>query len=141
MLERDFIGKEELSSTDLNFGECSASKSHVRYSYLSIPVTCAFEQFSQRFWKDIRKNNVWFSRYLDFCVFGKSTYFKFCDFIIDIAAYWKLHFCLFLLNPKYCQNKISPNTSVSYKKTFLTCFWLNAGDWKLVPGPFMILMK
>ena len=24
---------------------------------------------------------------------------------------------------------------------FLTCFWLNAGNWKLVPGPFMILMK
>ena len=20
-------------------------------------------------------------------------------------------------------------------------FWLNAGDWKLVPGPFMILIK
>ena len=26
-------------------------------------------------------------------------------------------------------------------KTFLTCFWLNAGDWKLIPGPFMILLK
>ena len=23
----------------------------------------------------------------------------------------------------------------------LTCFWLDAGDWKLVPGPFMILLK
>ena len=22
-----------------------------------------------------------------------------------------------------------------------TCFWLMAGDWKLVPGPFMILLK
>ena len=26
-------------------------------------------------------------------------------------------------------------------KIFLTSFWLNAGDWKLVPGPFMILVK
>ena len=24
---------------------------------------------------------------------------------------------------------------------FLTCFWLNAGDWKLVPDHFMILLK
>ena len=24
---------------------------------------------------------------------------------------------------------------------FLTSFWLNAGDWKLVPSPFMILIK
>ena len=26
-------------------------------------------------------------------------------------------------------------------QTFLTWFWLNAGDWKLVPGPVMILLK
>ena len=26
-------------------------------------------------------------------------------------------------------------------QTFLTCFWLNAGDWKLVPGTFMILLQ
>ena len=25
-------------------------------------------------------------------------------------------------------------------QTFLACFWLSAGDWKLVPGPFMILL-
>ena len=25
--------------------------------------------------------------------------------------------------------------------TFVTCFWPNAGDWKLVPSPFMILLK
>ena len=24
---------------------------------------------------------------------------------------------------------------------FPTCFWLIAGDWKLVPGPAMILLK
>ena len=28
-----------------------------------------------------------------------------------------------------------------YLITFLTCFWLNAGDRKLVPGSFMIFMK
>ena len=32
-----------------------------------------------------RKNNVLFSRYIDFCVFVKSTNFKICDVIIDIA--------------------------------------------------------
>ena len=26
-------------------------------------------------------------------------------------------------------------------QTFLTCFWLNAGDWKLVPGPVIILLE
>ena len=26
-------------------------------------------------------------------------------------------------------------------QTFPTCFWLNAGDWKLVPGPVFILVK
>ena len=26
-------------------------------------------------------------------------------------------------------------------QTFLTCFWLNAEDWKLVLGPFMNLLK
>ena len=25
--------------------------------------------------------------------------------------------------------------SVCLKQTFLTCFWLNAGEWELVPGP------
>ena len=24
---------------------------------------------------------------------------------------------------------------------FVTCYWLNAGDWKLVPASFMILLK
>ena len=40
-------------------------------------------------------------------------------------------------NPKCYQNKIWSNTSESYNKDV----WLNSGDWKLVPGPFMILMK
>ena len=37
------------------------------------------------------------------------------------------------MNPKCYQNEIWSNTSVLYD-TFLTCFWLNGGDWKLVPG-------
>ena len=49
--------------------------------------------------------------------------------------------CLSLLNPKYYQNEIWSNTSVLYGLTYLTCFWINAGDWKLVLGPFMILFK
>ena len=38
--------------------------------------------------------------------------------------------------------EIWSNTSILYYiSTFQTCFWLNAGDWKLVPGSFMILLK
>ena len=32
-----------------------------------------------------RENNVWYSRYLNFYVFVKSTDFKICDVIIGIA--------------------------------------------------------
>ena len=32
------------------------------------------------------KNNVSFTRYLNFCVFVKSTHFKICDVIINIAT-------------------------------------------------------
>ena len=57
---------------------------------------------------------------LDICIFvlGKSTNFKMLDVNIDIAAYWKLHFCLFLLNPKYYQNEIWSNTNAPYNKHF-----------------------
>ena len=48
---------------------------------------------------------------------------------------------LIFLNPKYYQNETWSNTSTLYKKTFLTCFWLNAGDWKLVLDLFIILFK
>ena len=70
----------------------------------------------------------------------KSTNVEICDVIIGIATLWKLHFCLFLLNPKYHQNEIWSNIGI-LKQTFLTRFWFNAQDWKLGPGPFMILMK
>ena len=42
----------------------------------------------------------------NFSVFVKSTNFKICDVIIDIAAKWELHFCLFF-NRKYYQMKVS----------------------------------
>ena len=57
-----------------------------------------------------RKNNILFSRYLDFCVFVKSADFDFCDVIISIAA--------FHLNPKYYQDEIWSNNSVVYDKHF-----------------------
>ena len=43
----------------------------------------------------IWRKNVLFSRYLDFCIFVKSTDFKICDVIIDITTQWKLHLCLY----------------------------------------------
>ena len=49
----------------------------------------------------------------------------------------ELHLCLFLLNPKYYHNGIGLNTSVLYDFHVS----LNGEDWKLVPGPFMILLK
>ena len=45
-----------------------------------------------------------------------------------------------LLNPYY-QNEIPSSTIVCCMTKSLTCFWLNTGDWKLVSGPFMILLK
>ena len=38
--------------------------------------------------------------YLGFCVFVKFTDSKIRDVIIDITAKWRIHLCLFLLNPK-----------------------------------------
>ena len=38
------------------------------------------------------KNNVVFSRYLDFCVFDESTNLKNCDIITDITVHEELHF-------------------------------------------------
>ena len=36
----------------------------------------------------LEKKKVFFSRYLDFCVFVKSTNVKICDIIIGIATEW-----------------------------------------------------
>ena len=59
-----------------------------------------------------RKNNLSFSRHLDFCVFVKSTDFKIRDVNISIATLWKLHLYLFLLNPKSYQNETRSNTNM-----------------------------
>ena len=47
------------------------------------------------------KNNVSFSRYLDFRVFVKSTNFKICDVIISTAAWWSYTYNYFfwILSP------------------------------------------
>ena len=49
----------------------------------------------------------------------------------------EVHLCCLLLNPKYYQNEFW----CAVWQTSLKCFWLNAGDWELVPSPFMILLK
>ena len=59
------------------------------------------------------KNNVSFSRYLDFCVFVKCTDFKICGVIISIDT---LNLGLFLLNPRRYENEFWSNTSVLYDK-------------------------
>ena len=53
-----------------------------------------------------RKNNISFTRYLDFYAFVKSTDFKICDVIIGISTYWMPCLCLFLLKHKYHQIKL-----------------------------------
>ena len=66
-----------------------------------------------------KKNNVSFSRYLDFCIFVKSTDLKICDAIIGISSQWKLYLCVFLLNLlKYYQIEIWSNTGVLYDELF-----------------------
>ena len=62
----------------------------------------------------LNKKYVSFSRFLDFCVFVKSTHFKICDVIISIDTQWKLHLRLFLLDPKSYQNETWSKTSVLY---------------------------
>ena len=47
------------------------------------------------------KNNMSFSRYLDFWIFGKSTTYKTSNVIIEIASNQKLHFLFFrILNSR-----------------------------------------
>ena len=65
-----------------------------------------------------KKNKISFLRYLDFEVFVKSTNSKFCDAIIDVTAYEKLHFWLFLLNHWHYQNEIWSNVNAAYDGFF-----------------------
>ena len=45
------------------------------------------------------ENNISLSRHWDFRVFDKSTTFKICDVIREVAAHSRLHFRLFFWNP------------------------------------------
>ena len=56
--------------------------------------------------------------YLDFYVFVKSTDFKICDIIIDIASNGSYIFAYFFLNPTYYGHEMWSNTSVSYSIYF-----------------------
>ena len=81
-----------------------------------------------------------FTRYLDFTVFVRSTDFKICDVInalLHNGRYTKACFFWILstINIKFVKYYCAVG------QTFLKCFWLNAGDWKLVAGPFMILWR
>ena len=100
---------------------CAPSSSHV----CDFCYTVAFDAQLMIFfiW---RKDNALFSRYLYFRVFVKPTDFKICDVIICIATWWKLHFCLFLLNPRYYKKKLVKYLCAVWE-TLLTCFWLNVG--------------
>ena len=75
-----------------------------------------------------RKNNVLFSRYLDFCAFVKSRDFKICDIVIDITSsristssyfFWILS----TLKNKFGQILVCCKTNIS--NMFL------AQDWRL----------
>ena len=65
-----------------------------------------------------RKNKVSFSRYVGFCVFVNSTNFEICDVTRDIMPYEKLHFWVFLLNPRQYQIEIWSNINAAYDGYF-----------------------
>ena len=83
-----------------------------------------------------RKNNVSFLRYLDFCVYVKSTNFQICDVIIGIATKWKLRlWILSTIKMKFGQILLFCRTHIS------NMFWPKTGEWKLVLDPFLIVLK
>ena len=62
-------------------------------------------------------------------------------FVLLHNASYTYAYCFWILSPikiKFGQILVCYMT---VWQTFLTYFWLNAGDWKLVPGSFMILLK
>ena len=69
--------------------------------------------------------------------FAESINLKICDIIIDIAVHYNLWFCFFK-NLMY-ESEIRSDISGTYEKHFQ---FVNSWDyWKLIPGPFMILIK
>ena len=76
------------------------------------------------------------SWYQDFFAYMKSTVMSSQALLHKL----KLHFCLFLLNPKSIIKMKFGQILVCCIKNISNMFWLNAGDRKLVSGPFMILL-
>ena len=73
-----------------------------------------------------RKNIVSFLRYLDFCVFVKSTYFKICDIITEIATSWSYTYAHFFwilstIKMKFGQKLVCCMTNIS--NMFLAEWW------------------
>ena len=63
---------------------CQSLKGYVRYKTIFRHKVALDAQLLNFFiW---RKNNALFSRYLDFCVFVKSTDLKICDVIMGIVS-------------------------------------------------------
>ena len=77
-------------------------------------------------WFFIWRKNVLFLRYLDFCVFVKSTDFQTRDVIMCVATCWKSHLCLFLSNPDSYQNEfgqIQECCITNFSNMFLVQCW------------------
>ena len=75
-----------------------------------------------------RKSNISFSRYLDFCVFVKSTDFKICDVTINILhngsyayAYAYFFWILSAIKMEFGQILVCCMTNIS--NMFLTQYW------------------
>ena len=87
------------------------------------------------------KNNVSFSRFLDFCAFVKSTDFKVCDVIISIATWWKFTLSLnsfWILNPiKMKFGQILMCCMINISNMFLVQCW----RLETSPRPFHNLLK
>ena len=78
-----------------------------------------------------QKKKVSFWRYLDFCVFVKSTNFKICDIIINIVYYF--FWILGSIKKRFGQVSVI----LWYDKNIYNIF----EGWKLVTGSFMIPIK
>ena len=77
------------------------------------------------------EEKVLFSRYLDFCFFMNLETLKFMnDIIMNITAYQKVSFLLFVLNVNLMKYQCNLLT------TILTYFQFIFQAWKLVPDPF-----
>ena len=79
------------------------------------------------------------SRFLCFCKMHCSQnlwhHRKHCEIMEITLIYAYFFWILNTIKMKFGQILVCYMTNIS------NMFWLNAGDWKLVPGPFMILLK